>query len=452
MIGDHFEFTPSAGFEGRTSFKYTYCAEGRCDTAQVEVVVFNFFPAKQSWRFSTSKSSPLPIIYNVPIDDFHFEVLSVPNHGTVSVEEQDKELIYHPDSDFVGGDMFQVKYCVDHGTGEACEILQIQIEVHEDGPGMDCINACVWPGDLDANGSVDVEDLMPLSANLGARGPVINRGDLNEWYGRTVDNWPVQLAFGPSNLKHVDADGDGKVTTDDLVLISRFYGKTHQLVPSVPPFGETLTLELELLTPDVKVGDEAVVQVRLNNSSGENISLVGVSFSFVINARFADSSSFRFIPDPQGIFDPDVAVLSYFLSPEDGRLDIGVAQTERKETPAHGVLGKVTFIVEEDLNGFRSIKDLFNVRMDAKQVHVRGTNGLAFGLGEVSEHIAIRSSATPHSDQSLVNIYPNPAIEEVTIDHVNPLKFIRLIGLDGSTYYQWQGQSAKTVYKIQIQH
>lgn len=435
--GGQFLYTPPKGFEGRTTFDYLVCSEGRCDTGEVEVIVFNFAPEKRYWKFFGAKNQILPITYDVPIDAYRFEVLSQAGSGMVTVAPDGKEISYMPASEFSGIDAFQLSYCTLNDGVSNCETIDVQVDVRAEINPAICGLDCVWPGDLNADGAVDVDDVMPLGANLGARGPASSRGDLSEWYGRSVQDWPEQIAFGPSNLKHVDADGNGTIAIDDIDLISHFYGRTHQLVPSVPPFGESISLDLKLLTPEVEVGEEAVVEVSLRNNSGEFLQLVGVSFSFEINGRFADSSTFNFIPDPDGIFDPDVAVISYFQSPEDGRLDIGVVQTARKETPAHGVLGQVTFIVEEDLNGFRSIKDWIRMRMDIQRIHLNTWDGLALQLDEAAGHIHIHRQENEPIEKTELRIFPNPASDRTVISHSQSVNEIRLYSLQGTLLRSW---------------
>lgn len=435
--GGQFLYTPPTGFEGRTTFDYLVCSEGRCDTGEVEVIVFNFAPEKRFWKFFGAKNQALPITYQIPIDAYHFEVLTQAGSGIVSTTPDRKEILYTPATDFTGVDAFQLQYCTVNNGISNCETIDVQIDVRSEITPVICGFDCVWPGDLNADGAVDVDDVMPLGANLGARGPSSARGDLTEWYGRSVPDWPEQIAFGPSNLKHVDGDGNGTVAVDDIELISRFYGRTHQLVPGVPPFGESISLDLKLLTPEVEVGEEAIVEVSLRNNSGEFLQLVGVSFSFEINARFADSSTFNFIPDPDGIFDPDVAVISYFQSPEDGRLDIGVVQTARKETPAHGVLGQVTFIVEEDLNGFRSIKDWIRMRMDIQRIHLSTWDGLAMELDDAAGHIHIHSQQNDAIEKADLNIFPNPASDITFVSHYRSVSEVRLYSLQGTLLRVW---------------
>ncbi len=439
--GGQFLFTPPKGFEGRTTFDYLVCSEGRCDTGEVEVIVFNFAPEKKYWKFFGARNQILPISYHVPIDAYHFEILTQAGSGVVSVTPDGKEISYIPSADFSGVDAFQLSYCTLNDGISNCETIDVQVDIRSDLNTVICAFDCAWPGDLNADGAVNVDDVMPLGANLGARGPATARGDLTQWYGRSVADWPEQIAFGPSNLKHVDTDGNGTIDVDDIELISRFYGRTHQLVPSVPPFGESISLDLKLLTPEVEVGEEAIVEVSLRNNSGEFLQLVGVSFSFQINERFADSSTFNFIPDPNGIFDPDVAVISYFQSPEDGRLDIGVVQTARKETPAHGVLGQVTFIVEEDLNGFRSIKDWIRMRMDIQRIHLNTWEGLAMELDETSSHIHIHRKPNKDIEKTELNIFPNPASDIAMISHSQSVREIRLYSLQGTLLRVWNTES-----------
>jgi hypothetical protein len=88
-----------------------------------------------------------------------------------------------------------------------------------------CFDDCIWAGDTNFDGIVNMEDLLPIGLCMGEVG--IPRQDVNlsaQWYGQYGDDWSP---YAPMDLKHLDTDGDSIITALDTVAINNFYGNTH---------------------------------------------------------------------------------------------------------------------------------------------------------------------------------------------------------------------------------
>lgn len=77
----------------------------------------------------------------------------------------------------------------------------------------------VWPGDTDADGTVDVIDVLPLGQHFGRSGPV--RGFGLSWTARAASAWM------PLEATYADATGDGTVDQNDLQPIGFNYGRVR---------------------------------------------------------------------------------------------------------------------------------------------------------------------------------------------------------------------------------
>jgi hypothetical protein len=109
-------------------------------------------------------------------------------------------------------------------------------------PVSACIEPdCVWPGDANHNGKVDVFDVHPMDIQKNKSGPARTTPLL--WRGHTVSDWAH--ISNNVNAKHADVNGNGLIDSFDLHTLTYYYAKTHgQYVPSqqVIPAGTDIEL------------------------------------------------------------------------------------------------------------------------------------------------------------------------------------------------------------------
>ncbi len=140
--------------------------------------------------------------------------------------------------------------------------------------------------------------------------------------------------------------------------------------------------------------------------------MLGVDFSIDIAPRFVDSSSFTFLVASNGLFDPLSSVVVFMQNPQGGRLDVAMGKIDRVPVSGHGLLGEVRFIVEEDLNGFRSLEELIRTRIDIKRIRITDTEGEVLSLPDTVAILAIEPTR-PVDNRTTLHIFPNPAQERL---------------------------------------
>lgn len=272
-------FTPNAGFNGVTSFKYTLGNQfqSNVETATVYIMVNDAAPAASTFELFTPKETPLAIRYPAPFEQFELDVLTAPEHGETAyypgysvqtLNGQDVSghnlLIYTPNSSFVGLDSLEINYCTP--SNGACVSVWLRIEVDSisgDNPPY-CLQDCVWPGDMGYDGQVSAMDLLPQSRFLGRQGPD-RAASPDPWRPQHADDWNAAYLGYPRNLKHLDADGDGIIAAADTLYIAQNYGKTHQPLATIPVLGKGLPFIFQSLNPNPQIGDTVQVEVYLGN-------------------------------------------------------------------------------------------------------------------------------------------------------------------------------------------
>jgi len=418
-----FLFTPDVGFRGQTMFSYETCLDGRCDVSEVLLTVHNYEPLYDQLEWFVGSGSVLDIGYDVPIDDYRFSVASGPQHGQLEISDDGSSLRYKSNAGYVGTDFLEIDYCV---VGqESCVRSQVRVVVQDLGPIASC-DDCVWPGDHNADGMVDAQDAVVLATNLGVVGPSRSNVDPTIWVGLESQDWPARFNIGTPNHKHVDSNGDGIISLQDIDAVSSFYGRAHSIIPTPPLAMDPMPLFLNLLTPDMHAGDLAVVQVVLGQSKGTPKDMLGMNFSFEASPRFVDSSSLEFRVSEGGLLDPVNSVLSFAQSPHDGRIEVGIGKTDGIPITGHGVLGEIRFIVEEDLNGFRSLKDYLKINISLDRIALLSSNDELASLPAYKTSLKL----LPQPSRTNITIAPNPASESISI--YGEIAEFQLFNLQGS--------------------
>src|SRR5690606_8257033 len=101
-------------------------------------------------------------------------------------------IVYTPGFGFVGEDEMRIQYC----AGGECKDLKIYVDVEDYFPDFLCYDDCIWPGDINNDGRVDMQDLLPLAYHLGEVGYSRNTS-AEHWTGENGMNWGThQLMTG----------------------------------------------------------------------------------------------------------------------------------------------------------------------------------------------------------------------------------------------------------------
>lgn len=428
-LGDgEFSFDPDADFSGVSSFEYTVCILGNCETAEVMVFVGNLNPQNQeTYQLTTTKNRPLVINYEVPISNFMFHLTQNPVLGELDIypgidtiqigcnEVSGNNLVvYTPNPDVVGTDEFELEYCVDGQP--LCQVVKIEVDIIDitlDSTCL-CVNDCVWPGDVNYDGKVDMRDLLAIGWYMGSVGLERDDVDLSNWYGQTAEDWSENQISG-GNLKHADPDGDGIVKVLDTVAISEFYNKVHTLLVEENFQSKSYPVDLvETTTGPYQEGDLVKFEVIVGSSDHPVVDLHGLALSFGFsNAPFdfnslqghAPASSWLTYDGPSIFMEKDF----------DNKLHFGLTRIDGKGAAGYGIVAEVSFVIENDIDGIRLIDSKGSTyKLDFHLDQVTGFfgNGREFQLPEASALIEVFWEGNDRQsdfDENLLNLFPNPA-------------------------------------------
>lgn len=443
-------FTPNPSFMGQASFTYTVTysvGNGSIlsETATVIVNVSNFLPAREQFNL-TCTDLPMVINYPAPITGYRFEPLSEKTelgatirfyeHLDTTISGQkikgDNVLLYLPNVNAgANRDNIWLQYC----TGTNCDnVVELYIDIIEPPTSVDrCVTECVWPGDANADGTVNILDIFPIGLNMGSYGTA--RQDKNtEWYGHGASAWGQTTYKGNgTDLKHTDTNGDGIISEDDIKAIARHYNKTATIVPTKSIQEGAVEVQLLSSLTAARPGDLIEMIVSMGNAENPAYDTKGLSFAIGYDAQLIQEGS---VKADFGFFNwlsRYDAFLPFDYNVERGKLEAGVVRSKGKGANGHGEVSKIKAIVHDDVTGIR-IGNNPTLKFRLENAYMMTTDGqmLRLKTKDLEIPLVMGKKTDPLKNEDLI-MYPNPASDMVNfhINGVNTIEYVRIMDAAG---------------------
>ncbi len=433
-------YTPNPGFTGLDWFTYSVLPSSSCaglpETAKVYVFVSNYQPASSKYRMSTPKETPLIIGYNVPISNFDFEVTDQGELGQAVFLEGNVDtlingipvqgynlILYIPDQGVSSGlDEFELVYCVRFAGGCSYQkTIKIEVDILDIVPeGPVCIGDCVWAGDTNFDGEVNMEDLLPLGVHMGELGSPRPDPDLSVWYGQYGDDWQEDYEAEGVNLKHLDTDGDSLITALDTFAISQFYGNAHAITPVQVPFNEyNILLQGDIF---ISPGDLVNLEMILGEENEPAVDIYGFTFPFQYDPDFIVPESVDIDYKGNSWLTYNSPILYMVRNNFNGLIESGFTRTSGFAASGKGGIGEVNFVVTDDIIVFKEDKEIIELTIGGGQGIGLDGDGrrVALNIPSVTLRIDLSEPETEstaiHPDQ--LKVFPNPARDFLNV-HLN---------------------------------
>ncbi|MEZ4886245.1 MAG: choice-of-anchor L domain-containing protein [Chitinophagales bacterium] len=270
------------------------------------------------------------------------------------------------------------------------DTIQTTIEVAED---------CVYPGDADDNGKVNMFDLFAIGQHFGKSGFARNTIS-NKWQGFGVYDWSETQANG-KNIKYIDCNGDGEIGFKDTVALvynfdlhQKSGGFTKgvlgdpelQFIPNFEVIGAGKTLELE---------------VWIGSDENPVSDLYAIAFETFFDTHLIDGNAISMDYKGSGLGTVGVDLLTTsWVNEVSGRINVSMSKIG-----GQGITGKIY---------------LLTIRM--KTQDIIGSENFSFNITDFG---------ATHSDEEeiLVNVDNTPTIE------VNP-EIVGIEALSAALPYQ----------------
>lgn len=446
-----FSYTPPTYFIGTKTFFYEADNGVDTETGEITVVVNNFNPNSfATYELSSPKNQPRILQYDVPIGTEYFEIASFPYNGDVEIFTQDDNVsvactdiqklivLYTPDNGFVGDDNFVVRYCA--SGNNACQNVSVEIAI-EDTTIDDCIcvDDCVWPGDANGDGQVNIRDVLSISRHLGKIGDQRDASPYAGIYdGADADDWGIAQSNG-RDISHADTDGNGIIDVNDITEVIENYGSVNNItsldllgVKDVPFYVTTDGIPLDS-------GDVLNLYVHAGTDDWKVQDMEGIAFSLFIPSSLVDSSSLQvdFVDD--GFFVDGAPFVESNYQPTDGQVHVAGGKTNNFGSTGNGLVAVVSFIVEEDAEGIRndrrkrfasSIGESETLDIELSDIVYQGKDGFQYSLPSKTIQVEINSNQEVQStsESHNISVSPNP-VENTTVVSTSNNELINNISL-----------------------
>ena len=428
-------------FQGVASFSYSLTNSlGVTETGTVHITVSNFAPAKAVYDVYVPSSGAYQFAYNsLAAAKFNLGTGKTLNGGTLIFANN--VFTYTPLANATTDDQINIKYCL---TADCSSYNNETILFHLNSSAT-CTKNCVFPGDANNDGTVNMLDLFPIAANIGTYGAARTDNDALNWYGRTVTDWKVQDITSSNDLKFVDSNGDGIISADDTTALVANYSNTSRLAPT--SLVELGGVSMQLLTPFGSVQPGDMVEIALSVGSKEQpvFNTKGLSFSVNYDSKKIKENSITVGFNKFSWLSHTNAFLSLSKVVQRGTVDAALVRTRNSGSTGHGEIGKIRGVVIEDVAGI-SQGNQPTVRFTVSDIYTEDANGVKMLIkgGSIDIPIVAKSANTVLQNSDL-HVFPNPSSAQANfyLNGENALSSVRLVDISGKTISEFTNINSK---------
>ncbi|MEZ4908659.1 MAG: Ig-like domain-containing protein [Saprospiraceae bacterium] len=420
-------YTPEEGFVGFDEFTYTRQLNfNYYQTAKVNILVSDFKPDNNlAYQINVPTGKSFVLNYMPPIDSFNFELNSGPENGTVDIypglsnvnvnceEISGRNLIvYTPNSNYIGTDRFEVRYCNAKGN---CRVVKIDLNVvePEEDTTCQCLNyTCVWEGDSNGDGIVNMKDILPITDNAGIEGTERDESSAI-WYGLGAQDWVLDSTSAGNKLKYYDCNGDGFISDEDKNSIVTNYNKVHNLYFSGKLTPNKYPVFLTTDQDTVHAGEVLYLNIVVGDQNYPAKDISGLSYTIQLDPSFIDSSSLHhnFISDSWLTYAS--TTMNIWEQPFAGQVEAAIGRVGGNGITGVGMVSTCDFIIEDDFDGIK--KDYNNLSVEPisikiNNISIYGSNGEITGAPDQELIVyLVTNFSKKESENSQISIYPIPS-------------------------------------------
>ena len=396
----------------------------------------------------TTISAVNDTVYITSLDDISINVLlndigqidkgtniSIVSESTYGTAERNvnNTVTYTPSSNFIIDNLNDSFSYIINGSSNEAEVFII----------ADC-PACVWPGDTNRDGKVDVWDLLPIGLAYGSEGAPRNvQSQGTNWSGYpTAENWGETL-YG-SDYKYIDCNGNGTINEDDVAAIDQNYQASHDFAPPPPllpaagnePFNIVLYIEN---TEPISWGDTVTFDIK-TGLAGQPSTLYGIAFSFSPPQGFIQSAEIDFSNSEIGTADSTISLSKNIILNDSTRFDAAIVRTNQSPITFNNEisLGKINVVMVEVLEGKTGdFEETIIFNLD--NFMAVNENGEILDIVLASDDILfVGTKNIVQEQQPHLKVYPNPTQDILSVDlpPLHDLQSLEIIDISGKTVLQ----------------
>jgi hypothetical protein len=446
-----FTYTPQPNSTGVYEFVYEATTGTETEEGAIKIVVGNFTPsASADYTFSTPMNQPRVIEYEVPLGTEFFEIQSYPSHGTIEVFGLEESVdvgceeglqkvfaLYTPNENFVGADDVILRYFASDNNLPSYSTIVFITENTDVQDDCICVDNCVWPGDANGDGNVNVRDLLTIGRYMGKTGEPRDASPYGESFeGVQVTEWADNQINGKS-VGFADANGDGIISTDDIDAVADNYNNVNTLV-SNDLFGVKNIPFYFVSDSDVEVGEVKEILVYAGTDNYPAIDMSGIAFTINLPEANTDVSSIQldFVEDNFFVKGAPYASLTHVS--DDVIVEAAGVKSNGVGSTGAGLIAVLSFIVIEDAEGIRpegrnSAPSNDKMTVEMTDIVFESSDGLQYALPSTSIEFDIIDTAD--ADTESINVYPNPANNKILVatENGSVISNVQIISITGES-------------------
>ncbi|RYD81226.1 MAG: T9SS type A sorting domain-containing protein [Sphingobacteriales bacterium] len=310
---------------------------------------------------------------------------------------------------------------------------------------------CVWPGDADNDGKASVNDIFNIGYAFGETGPerpIVSTA----WMPQTALDWSKNLPTGV-NYKYADTDGNGKIDSADVMPLLLNLGEKHNKGEN----GEQATdadpvLSFDFEQDSAVAGRELTAVLRLgsNNLPADNI--YGVSGRVLFESGFLEPGTIQlaFSGSDLGVSTDLIVVQNYdFVT---GSLDFGISRKNKSGKTVKDIIIRWKYVIDPNVAGNKQ----YHAKMEAVTVVDANLKPVTVNTRGDEVRVAAASlsiSKTYRDISNSINLYPNPAQQNITLDLQNNRDArIRILTMQGQEMYRSLQETGAGKITLPVNH
>lgn len=319
----------------------------------------------------------------------------------------------------------------------------------------------VLPGDANGDGKANAYDILQLSRGYGKSGSPRPEAS-SDWTLQYAPNW-LQTTVNGINYKHIDTNGDGQINEFDTEPLEMHYQSVELNQPvfkeGVPQIYTRFSEDTLFLDPAHPENLEINADIMVGTASQPVSDLYGLAFAL----RYPEMVAH----DPVMYYDPSLFGSSNYvlsLGQDNHNLlqyDMGFARKNGAGVSGYGRMAKLTFradfiIIIDIIDRAESDVVAFTIPVDGIQAIDSSGNTISLSTTSTPDTLWIKSLGDISKTKDLllqkaVQLYPNPATDQITINTGN-LNFsnINVINSLGQTVREVVPTSGQNLIKIDV--
>ena len=304
---------------------------------------------------------------------------------------------------------------------------------------------CVWPGDANADGIVDMKDFMSWGFAFGASGPA--RAEVSSSYTAQIApaDWPS--SFAPNhdlasgvNFKHADCNGDGLVDMQDAEVIRLHAESNISCQMDIPANYSNVVLRMQSRQNSLNLGDVWEFDVYLTDLQDSRMlkDVYGLMFGLKYSAPFEQAPFFTTENSWLGTTGEDLASIVISNTRQErlmgnGCTLVGISRLDQEGATGSGLggVGGISITIA-DIDTYGILSEEMLISLDIEQAALIKKDGSlipiqridAQSLQQVLVYTGVKDKVLTFSESSLfiAKAYPNPSSEyiQLTLESLDP--------------------------------